>query len=150
MFNSIHIWKTKSARCLYYAYGSSFCSLTSKCILQIPVTFELPIKRIVNKLACSACQQEGNNNKKPLEETLRTLARHLIPATIKMFTVLMIPLSAMLSSTTALEKAGQQLDFSLPLILFLVLPLSAFPLPAFPFKTSIRFTYRAVQSSHTD
>lgn len=70
--------------------------------------------------------------------------------TIKMFTVLMIPLSAMLSSTTALEKAGQQLDFSLPLILFLVLPLSASPLPAFPFKTSIRFTYRAVQSSHTD
>lgn len=59
VFNSIRVTRTKSAGCLYSAYRSSVCSLTSRCIRQMSAAFELPMKRLVNKLTRSARPQKG-------------------------------------------------------------------------------------------
>lgn len=113
----MHIWKTKSACRLYYAYNiSSVCSPASKPISQIPVTFELPGKgRIINKPPCSACQQEGKNT-----TPLRTRAHHLIQVIAKTSPALVLPLSARISSTVALHdrpRGNEELFCSLWLYL---------------------------------
>lgn len=121
VFNSIRVTRTKSAGCLYCAYRSSVCSLTSRCIRQMSAAFELPMKRLVNKLTRSARPQKGKQASTldaPFSQLLLTI-RYQEPQSCSQYCQSL----CQQGSAPPQHHSRQDKDcLLLPLIIFLALP----------------------------